>query len=132
MTMQAIVEGVTRVTGVTAVAILDYDGIPIETHTALGPVNHEHLCAWAAEMGRRAAGTAEVWEGGPLQVALFESSMGALMLADVGKGYLMVAGDPTLNSGMLRLEVERAAEALRRFLSAGLAVDDPAERAASA
>jgi predicted regulator of Ras-like GTPase activity (Roadblock/LC7/MglB family) len=95
-------------------------------------VDTEHLCAWAAEMGRLAADTVQVWEGGPLRVALFEASMGSLMLADVGKGYVVVAGDPTLNTGMLRLEVERAADAARRFLSAGLVASDAPEHAATA
>ncbi len=128
MSLHELLNGVTRVTGVTAAAVVDYEGIPIETHVALGPVHHEHLCAWAAEVGRLATDLAQVWAGGPLEVALFEASMGSLMLADVAKGYLVVAGDPTLNAGMLRLEVERTAEGLKRFLAAGLASGNAAEQ----
>ena len=116
MTMLQIIDGVTRVAGVRAAAICDYEGIPIEALSAVGLVNQEHLCAWAAEMGRLAARMAEAWQAGEAQVAMFESSMGSLMLADVGRGYLVVLSDPTGSSGMLRVEVERASEALRRLL----------------
>jgi len=117
MTMLEIIDTVTRVSGVQAAAICDYDGILIEGYTATDLVEREHLCAWAAEMGRAAAKTTESWEGGALRVALFESSVGSLMLADVGKGYLVAVGDPTTNLGLLRLEIERAAAMLRRALS---------------
>jgi predicted regulator of Ras-like GTPase activity (Roadblock/LC7/MglB family) len=125
------VDGVTRVAGVRAAMVSDYEGIPIEVRAAVGLVKQEHLCAWAAEIGRFAARTAEVWEGGPLATALFESSMGSLMLADVGKGYLVVVSDPTVNAGLLRLEVDRAAEVLRGLLSTPIMPGSAAEQAAA-
>ncbi|MBM3474039.1 MAG: hypothetical protein FJX75_12280 [Armatimonadetes bacterium] len=117
MTMLQIIDGVTRVAGVRAAALCDYEGIPIEARSPVGVVNQESLCAWAAEMGRLAARTVESWRAGEVRVGLFESSMGSLMLADVGRGYLVVLSDPTGSTGMLRVEVERASEALRRLLS---------------
>ena len=132
MSMLQVIDGVTRVAGVRAAAICDYDGIPIEGRSAVGLVNKEHLCAWAAEMGRLAARTAEAWQAGEAQVGMFESSMGSLMLADVGRGYLVVLSDPTGSSGMLRVEVERASGALRRLLSVRLMPSKVAEDAATA
>ena len=132
MTMLQIIDGVTRVAGVQAVAICDYEGIPIEGRVSIGLVNQEHLCAWAAEMGRLAARTAEAWQAGEAQVGMFESSMGSLMLADVGKGYLVVLSDPTGNSVMLRMEVERASGALRRLLSVRIMPSTMAGGAATA
>jgi len=132
MSLQQLIDGVSRVTGVAAVAVVDYEGIPIEMRAAFGAADAERLAAWAAELGRLAAETAESWDGGRLQLALFESSMGSLMLADLGRGFLVVSGDPTLNTGRLRLEVEKAVEPLRQFLAAGLTSRETMERAASA
>jgi len=132
MTMQDVIDGLTRVAGVTAATITDYEGIVIEAQAAVGILDNERLSAWAAQMGSLAAHTAEAWDGGSLRVAAYESSMGSLMLADVGKGYLVVIGDPTVNVGMLRLEVDRAAEELKRLLSASFMSDDATERAATA
>jgi predicted regulator of Ras-like GTPase activity (Roadblock/LC7/MglB family) len=129
MSLHDIIDAVSRVTGVTAVAVVDYEGIPIESRATLGQGENERLCAWAAELGRVAVDTVAEWEGGPLQVTMFEASMGSLMLADVGRGYLVIAGDPALNAGMLRLEVDRAAEILRQFLGAGLGSRDAEGRA---
>ena len=63
------------------------------------------------------------------------AKMGSLLLADVGKGYLVVAGDPTTNAGMLRMEVDRAAAALREVFGTKLAAsaaDNATGRSASA
>jgi len=132
MTMLQIIDGVTRVAGVRAAALCDYEGIPIESQSAVGLVNQERLCAWAAEMGRLATRTVEVWKAGQAQLGMFESSLGSLLLADVGRGYLVVLSDPTGSSGMLRVEVERASEALRLLLSVRIMPGALAESAATA
>ena len=110
-------EPLTRVSGVQAAALCDYDGILIETQAAVGRVNLDQLCAWSAEMGRYAGLTSTGWNGGGLQTGVFEGSMGSLLLSDVTKGYLVVVSDPTTNSGILRLELDRAAQRMRTILS---------------
>ncbi|MGQ9730680.1 MAG: roadblock/LC7 domain-containing protein [Candidatus Zipacnadales bacterium] len=135
MSIDEILETLTRVDNIEMAAMCDYDGIVIAAQAAIGTLTDEQFAAWAAEMGRAALGVTQNWNGGDLRLAVFEASMGLLILANVGKGYLVVASDPTANAGLLRLETERAAEALRRVLGTApteTAGDAPSQRTASA
>lgn len=131
MTMRETLERLTRITGVKAAALTDYEGILIEEQAAIGLVSAEDLSARSAEVGRLVRRTADVWGGGQMQVAFLESSMGTLVLADVGRGYLLVVADPTVNAGMLRLGVEQAAEQLRRLLGQSFLLSEGAGCAAT-
>ena len=118
MSIERIIDDVTRVNGVNIVSLCSRDGIPIASQAPVGAADEDRIAAMSAEIGQAIQVLSSSWDGAGFAIAAFEASSGKLVVADVGKAYLAVLSDQAANTGLLRLSVERACEQLRKALSA--------------
>lgn len=112
MTIEAILDQVTRVAGVRAAVFCSYDGISIASQTAVGVAEDEQVAAMVAEIGRATRRLLRNLDDDEHQMAMFGASTGNLVMADAAKGFLVAITDQAANTGLLRMEVERAAQEL--------------------
>jgi predicted regulator of Ras-like GTPase activity (Roadblock/LC7/MglB family) len=110
--VEAVLDQVTRVAGVRAAVVCDYEGIHIASQSAVGAAAEESVAAMAAEIGKSAAKLLRTADGDELKMAMFGAANGNLVMADAGKGLLAALTDQAANTGLLRMEVEKAAERL--------------------
>jgi len=71
----------------------------------------------SAAIGRAASLLLGTAAGDGLKAAVFDATQGKLVIGDMGRGYVVAIADPGANLGLLRLEVETAAEELRASLA---------------
>lgn len=129
MTIDEVLDQVTRVAGVRAAVLCDYEGIHIASQSVIGAAEEERVAAMAAEIGRSASDLLRTADGDRLQMAMFGAANGNLVMADATRGFLVALTDQAANTGLLRMEVEKAAERLSGELGRGS--DDEPEEASS-
>jgi len=118
VTIERIIDELTRVNGVNVVSLCSRDGIPIASQAPVGTADQDRIAAMSAEIGQAVHVLSSSWDGAGFAIAAFEASSGKLVVADVEKAYLAVLSDQAANTGLLRLSVERASGQLREALSA--------------
>jgi predicted regulator of Ras-like GTPase activity (Roadblock/LC7/MglB family) len=110
--IEAVLDQVTRVAGVRAAVVCDYEGIHIASQSTVGAAAEESVAAMAAEIGRSATKLLRTADGDRFRMAMFGSANGNLVMADAGRGFLAALTDQAANTGLLRMAVEKAAERL--------------------
>jgi predicted regulator of Ras-like GTPase activity (Roadblock/LC7/MglB family) len=111
--MDQVVARMTRLTGVKAAAICSHDGLSILAQVSAGMPEEERIAAMTAEIARSASALLASSGEDALQTAVFEAAAGKIVVADVGRGYLVAVTDQTSSTGLLRLEIDHAAAELR-------------------
>jgi predicted regulator of Ras-like GTPase activity (Roadblock/LC7/MglB family) len=125
-----VLDQVTRVAGVRAAVFCSYDGINIASQSAVGAAEDEQVAAMAAEIGRTAKKLLRSAGGEQMQMAMFGAASGNLVMADAARGLVVAITDQAANTGLLRMEVEKAAEVLSTELHTPSA-DEPQQAASS-
>ncbi len=110
--IEAVLDQVTRVAGVRAAVVCDYEGIHIASQSTVGAAAEESVAAMAAEIGRSVTKLLRTADGDKFRMAMFGSANGNLVMADAGRGFLAALTDQAANTGLLRMAVEKAAEQL--------------------
>ena len=129
MTIEAVLYQVTRVAGVRAAVFCSYDGISIASQSAVGAAEDEQVSAMAAEIGRAVQELLRNADNDEFEMAMFGASTGNLVMADAARGFLVALTDQAANTGLLRMEVEKAARHLSTELGRLSADGDPADPA---
>ncbi len=124
MTIEEVLDQVTRVAGVRAAVFCDYEGIHIASQSAIGAAEEERVAAMAAEIGRSASKLLRAANGDQLQMAMFGAANGNLVMADATRGFLVALTDQAANTGLLRMAVEKAAERLSGELGRAAAEEE--------
>lgn len=130
MRIDEVLDQVTRVAGVRAAVFCSYDGINIASRSAVGAAEDEQVAAMAAEIGRTARKLLHSAGGEQLQMAMFGAANGNLVMADAARGLVVAITDQAANTGLLRMEVEKAAEVLSTELH-GPAGEEPQQASSS-
>lgn len=112
MTIDEVLDQVTRVAGVRAAVFCDYKGLHIASQSAVGAAEEEQVAAMAAEIGRSASRLLRAAHGDRLGMATFGAANGNLVMADAGRGFLVALTDQAANTALLRMEVEKAGDRL--------------------
>jgi predicted regulator of Ras-like GTPase activity (Roadblock/LC7/MglB family) len=103
-----ILEQIARQRGVTAVLIAsEDDGIVIDAHMHVG-IAEDRVAALAAMLFRKARLSAEAAGMGNASFLQLEAPRGRVCVVGVGELVLAVVTAPTVNVGMLRMEMLRA------------------------
>ncbi len=110
---EAVLQRLSRVPGVRGAMIVDtVAGVPVASEVAEevapGPV-----AALAASLFRRTARAAEGVAFGRVQTLQLEADAGHVVAADAGESAVVAVAERGAQLGLVRLEVHRAAEALR-------------------
>jgi predicted regulator of Ras-like GTPase activity (Roadblock/LC7/MglB family) len=108
---QGLLDSITRVRGVRgAMIVAAADGLVV-ADTLLGDVNGKAVAALASNLYKRlGSATTTAGIGEPRFVHL-QAGNGALLVLSAGEDMLVVAvTEPTINAGLVRLEMLRAAE----------------------
>jgi len=127
VSIDRVLEDVTRVPGVNMAAVCAYDGLCIATQAAFGMENEDRVAAMSAEIGRAVKALVSSWDGGGFGTAAFEAATGKLVISDTGRAFLTVVTDQNANTGLLRLKVEQAAEELKEALAPAPPGADPGQ-----
>lgn len=107
------VERLSRIPGVRGAIIVEPDtGVPVlsEVEASASP---QALAALAAALFKRTANASTAAGFGPLQRLQLEAAGGHVLMTDAGDLVLVVLVDDDGQLGMVRLEMQRAAESLR-------------------
>lgn len=109
----SVLQRLSRVPGVRGAMIVDTAaGVPVVFEMAEG-VPAEPVAALAASLFRRTAKAAEGVSFGQLQTLQLEADTGHVVVADAGETAVVAVAERAAQLGLIRLEVHRAAEAIK-------------------
>jgi hypothetical protein len=111
--IRGVVEGLSRVSGVQGAMLIDRDGMVIVADVPAG-VNDERVAAMAAAIAATTQESLEKIGRGPLTHMQMDADSGRIFLEDGGLGFLVVLAEPSVNIGLVRLEMRAASQKLRR------------------
>ncbi len=109
----AVLTRLSRVPGVRGAMIVDITaGVPVVAEVSEG-VPTDTVAALAASLYNRTARAAEGIAFGHLDTLQLEADAGHVVVADAGDTAVVAVADRSAQLGLVRLEVHRAAEALK-------------------
>lgn len=109
----AVLTRLSRVPGVRGAMIVDTTaGVPVVAEVSEG-VPSDSIAALAASLYNRTARAAESVAFGHLDTLQLEADAGHVVIADAGETAVVAVADRSAQLGLVRLEVHRAAEALK-------------------
>jgi predicted regulator of Ras-like GTPase activity (Roadblock/LC7/MglB family) len=109
----AVVERLSRIPGVRGAIVVEPDtGVPVtaEVDASSSP---QALAALAAALFKRTASASDAAGFGALRRLQLEAAGGQVLMGDAGDLVLVVLVEDDAQLGMVRLEMQRAAESLR-------------------
>jgi predicted regulator of Ras-like GTPase activity (Roadblock/LC7/MglB family) len=107
-----VLDRLSRVPGVLAAMVVDVvAGVPVVAEVSDG-VATESVAALTASLFHRTAHAAEGASFGRLRSLQLEATAGHVFVADAGETAVVAVAAPGSQLGLVRLEVQRAAEAL--------------------
>ena len=108
-----VLQRLSRVPGVRGAMIVDtVAGVPVVAEVAEG-VQPAPVAALAASLFQRTARAADGVAFGKLDTVQLEADAGHVVVADAGETAVVAVAERGAQLGLIRLEVHRAAEALR-------------------
>lgn len=110
--MYKILEELNKTSGIIGSMIVGADGIVIAADLDTN-LQEETLGALAASIMGTAQKSMERLKKNPLKQVTAEAEGGKIFLSDVGIGYLVVATEPSVNIGLIRLEIRNAASQIK-------------------
>ncbi len=109
----AVLQRLSRVPGVRGAMIVDTTaGVPVVSEVSEG-VPADKVAALAASLFNRTARAAESVAFGHLDTLQLEADAGHVVVADAGETAVVAVAERGSQLGLVRLEVHRAAEALK-------------------
>ncbi len=109
----AVLQRLSRVPGVRGAMIVDTTaGVPVVAEVSEG-VPADTVAALAASLFKRTARAAESVAFGHLDTLQLEADAGHVVVADAGETAVVAVAERGSQLGLVRLEVHRAAEALK-------------------
>lgn len=110
--MYKVLEELNKTTGITGSMIVGSDGIVIAADLGAGQQD-ETLGALAASIMATARKSMERLKKNPLRQVSVEAEGAKIFLTDVGIGLLVVLTEPSVNIGLVRLEIRNAASQIK-------------------
>jgi len=107
----ALLDGITRVSGVRGALVVSADDGLVVAESSMGDVDGAAVAALTASLAMRLARVTGAIGSAPPRLVLLDAEQGGLMAAPAGEGLLLVAvTDAAANVGLLRLALRDAAE----------------------
>ncbi len=107
----ALLDGITRVTGVRGALVVSADDGLVVAESSMGDVDGAAVAALAASLAARLGRVTAAIGCAPSRLVLLDADRGGLIAAPAGEGLLLVAvTGPDANVGLLRLALRDAAE----------------------
>jgi len=110
--MYKILEELNKTTGIIGSMIVGSDGIVIAADLGAG-LQDEALGALAASIMATARKSMERLKKNPLRQVTVEAGGAKIFLSEVGIGLLVVLTEPSVNIGLVRLEIRNAASQIK-------------------
>lgn len=111
--MYQVLESLNKTSGVTGSMLVGSDGIVIAADMQ-DNYNSETIGALAASITTSVQKSLERINQVPLRQVTIEAQKGKIFLTDVGRGVLVVTTEPSVNIGLVRVEIKEAAEKIRQ------------------
>ena len=111
--VQGILDTITRIRGVRGAMIVAYQDGLVVSDSLMEGVRGNAVAALTSSLAKHVANATSASGAGVLQFLHLQAMSGALLAVAAGAEMLVVAiADPSVNVGLVRLELIRAAEAL--------------------
>lgn len=110
--MYQILSELNKTSGITGSMLVGQDGIVIAADLHSG-IQDDTVGALASSIISSVQKSLEMLKQTPLRQVTVEASQGKFFLTDVGMGVLVVTTEPSVNMGLVRLEIKNAATKLK-------------------
>ena len=110
--MYQILSELNKTSGITGSMLVGQDGIVIAADLHSG-IQDDTVGALASSIISSVHKSLEMLKQAPLRQVTVEASQGKFFLTDVGVGVLVVTTEPSVNMGLVRLEIKNAAAKLK-------------------
>lgn len=110
--MYQILEELNKTTGVTGSLLVGEDGIIIAADLDTR-FHEETVGAIAASITSTVEKSLKKLKSSPFKQVTIEAENGKIFMADAGIGIIVVTAEPTVNIGLVRLEIKNAAQRIK-------------------
>jgi hypothetical protein len=113
--IERILEDINKVTGVKGALVAGFDGLVIAS-TASRDYDSEAICALASSIYSTVEKSMEDMNQGAMRQIITEGENGMVIMVAAGSGILVVLTEPSINLGLLRMEIKRSVSRIEAAL----------------